>query len=84
MLYHDMQHNAIIYYMHDGIKENASKMFVETKRKMEKQFLDYQIKMRIVIDLNVLWEKAIIFDQGQDDCMIELMKLIYLFEWACS
>jgi len=80
MLYHDMQHNAMIYYMHDRINEDALRMFIEAKSKMDEQFPGYQIKMRIVTDQNVLREKAIIFNQGQDDRVVELMKLIYLFD----
>lgn len=75
ILYHDMTHQVMMHCVRE--------CDVEETKQMIKQAEEDGMKMpgyrkRIVTDQNSLREKAMIFDQGLDDRVIEIAKLYYL------
>lgn len=75
ILYHDMTHEAMIYYVDDNSVEQAYQAMVGAENKIGIEMSGY--RRRIVTKQNSLREKAIIFDYGLDDRVIEIIKLIY-------
>ena len=75
ILYHDMTNQAMVYY----VDEESVNKTLEIMKNSGKQFgLDMSgYRNRIVTDQNSLREKAIIFDHGLDDRVVEIIKLIY-------
>ena len=76
MLYHDMAHQAMVYYVSENSVEKTKKMFSDTDEKIGIPMPEY--RKRIVTNQNALREKAIIFENELDDRVIELIKLFYL------
>ena len=75
LLYHDMTHQVMVYYVNEDSKNQAKETFEETKKF---GMLDY--KYRIVNSQDELREKALIFDKGLDDRIIELIKVFYFLQ----
>ena len=75
ILYHDMTHEAMIYYVDENSVEQAYQAMVGAENKIGIEMSGY--RRRIVTKQNSLREKAIIFDYGLDDRVIEIIKLIY-------
>ena len=76
MLYHDMTHKAMIYYVKEEFVEQTIDAMTDAENKMGVAMSGY--RKRIVTDQNTLREKAIIFEHGLDDRVIEIIKFIYL------
>ena len=76
MLYHDMTNQAMVYYVDEESVEQTIEMMADAENKMGIGMPGY--RKRIVTDQNALREKAIIFEYGLDDRVIEIIKLIYL------
>ncbi|MGI6766792.1 MAG: CpXC domain-containing protein [Lentihominibacter sp.] len=83
-LYHQMEDMIMIYYTHEDEVETAYEIFCgnnSTSKMMEKMFdkkAGEKYLYRIVTSQNRLREKLVIFDEGLDDRIVEMMKLIYL------
>lgn len=75
ILYHDMTHEAMIYYVDENSVEQAYQAMVGAENKIGIEMSGY--RRRIVTKQSSLREKAIIFDYGLDDRVIEIIKLIY-------
>jgi len=75
LLYHDMTHQVMVYYVNEDSKNHAKETFEETKKF---GMLDY--RYRIVTSKDELREKALIFDKGLDDRIIELIKVFYFLQ----
>ena len=76
-LYHDMTHRFMIYLV--GNEQEAKKtieMYRDLSVSYDRYINEYQI--RVTTDPNVWREKAVIFDRGYDDRIIEILKLLYL------
>ena len=78
MLYHDMAHQTMIYYVSENSVEEIQKMFSD--KDGESGFLIPGYRKRIVTNQNALREKAIIFENELDDRVVELIKLLYLLD----
>ena len=76
ILYHDMTHKAMIYYVKAEFVEQTIDAMTDAENKMGFAMSGY--RKRIVTDQNTLREKAIIFEHGLDDRVIEIIKFIYL------
>lgn len=75
ILYHDMTHKAMIYYVDENSVEQTYQAMVGAENKIGIEMPGY--RRRIVTKQNSLREKAIIFDCDLDDRIIEIVKLIY-------
>lgn len=75
-LYHDMTNKAMVYYVDEESVKQTIETMVDAENKMGFAMPGY--RKRIVTDQNALREKAIIFEHGLDDRVIEIIKLIYL------
>lgn len=75
MLYHDMTNNTMVYLVDKDSVEKTKKMMDETEIKIGIKMPKY--RNRIVTAQNELREKAIIFENGLDDRIIEIIKLMY-------
>lgn len=75
ILYHDMTHNVMIHCVPEEGVEEAYKEFVESENAFGIKLPKYT--KRIVTNHNSLREKAIIFEYGLDDRVIEIIKLFY-------
>ena len=73
-LYHDMSNQLMIYFVKEEDVEETKKTFEPNS---EFGFVMEGYRRRIVIDQNSLREKAIIFENGLDDRVVEIIKLIY-------
>ncbi|MBE6733308.1 MAG: hypothetical protein E7561_04845 [Ruminococcaceae bacterium] len=76
LLYHEMNDGIMIYLSPTPNDiEEAKKTFA-----LQKNFLknDEKYTYRIVRSANVLREKAIIFENGLDDRVVEVLKLVYV------
>ncbi len=73
-LYHDMTHQAMVYYV--GSVKQALEAIADAEKMMSIAMHGY--RKRIVTNQNSLREKAIIFEHGLDDRVIEIIKLTYL------
>lgn len=73
MLYHDMTHHTMVYYVSEAMVEQIDDMFADIRKNGAFEMRDY--KFRIVTSQNALREKAIIFDNDLDDRVMELVKL---------
>ena len=76
ILYHDMMHQAMIYYVDENSVEQAIESMYGAEDKMGIEMPGY--RKRVVTDQNALREKAIIFEHELDDRVIEIIKLFYL------
>lgn len=76
ILYHDMRHQVMIYYVDEDSVEQAIESMYGAEDKMGIEMPGY--RKRVVTDQNALREKAIIFENELDDRVIEIIKLIYL------
>lgn len=75
ILYHDMTHKAMVYYVDEDSVEQTQATMVDVEKKIGFEIPGY--RKRIVTDQNTLREKAIIFEHGLDDRVVEIIKLIY-------
>lgn len=80
VLYHDMTNRAMVYYIIEDTVEEVEGYFNEVEKDLGVTMEGY--RKRIVTDLNALREKAIIFDNGLDDRLIELIKFFSFVEAA--
>ncbi len=76
ILYHDMRNNAMVYFVHPDAVDETIESLSEWDEKLDIKMDDY--RKRVVCDQNALREKAIIFDNGLDDRVVEIIKLMYL------
>ena len=78
MLYHDMTNKAMIQFVAD---ENHIKNFInptdDILLQMQTSMIQEGYKIRVVKNHNDLVEKAIIFNCGLDDRVVEYLKLLY-------
>lgn len=86
MLYHDMTHQAMVYYVDEDSVEQTIKAMYDVEEKIKAKF-DVEEKIgvqksgyrkRVVTNQNALREKAIIFEHELDDRVIEIIKLFCL------
>ncbi|MDE7389750.1 MAG: CpXC domain-containing protein [Lachnospiraceae bacterium] len=80
ILYNDMKHRAMVWLVTKKEEiEKTALYFKESKVKIgkENQKISEDYRQRIVTDQNHLREKAIIFDNGLDDRIIELAKFAF-------
>lgn len=75
ILYHDMAHSAMVYLVDKDSVERTQEMF--SGPGYEPVFGNDEYRVRIVTHPYSLREKAIIFDNGLDDRIIEAVKLIF-------
>lgn len=75
ILYHDMMHQAMVYYVDEDSVEKAIGAMVNVGDEIGFEMPGY--RKRVVTDRNSLREKAIIFEHGLDDRVVEIIKLIY-------
>ena len=75
LLYHDMTHKAMVYYVDESSVEQTQKTMQDAQKKMGFEISGY--RKRIVTDRNSLREKAIIFEHDLDDRIIEIIKVIF-------
>lgn len=86
MLYHDMKNGAMVYLVSQNEVEDTKADIEFTKRNLVDRFAEiignsnYSPKFRIVTSPNRLREKAIIFDAGLDDRVVEIAKILCWFE----
>ena len=76
MLYVDHDNHDMIYFVSEQDLKEATRMMDHSETAFG--FGTSSYRKRIVTDLNSLREKAIIFDCGLDDRVIEIVKSIYL------
>ena len=76
ILYHDMKNSAMVYFVHPDAVEQTIQELTEMEEKLPVKMEGY--RKRVVCDQNALREKAILFDNGVDDRVAEIIKLIYL------
>ncbi len=79
LLYHDAARNVFIYYVNseDSAKEVVSSI-AEAEKLLKKTNQSDKYTTRIVTSPEELREKALIFDTGLDDRVIEVIKFFYL------
>lgn len=70
-LYHDMENKAMIYLVPNGNLETS----IEALKTAKKDANLEEYRMRVVKDKESLQEKAMIFENGLDDRVIEIIKL---------
>ena len=70
-LYHDMENKAMIYLVPNGNLESS----IEALKTAKKDTNLEEYRMRVVKDKESLQEKAMIFENGLDDRVIEIIKL---------
>lgn len=75
ILYHDMAHNVMIHCVSQKDAEEARKSLTASQNAFDDKLHKYT--NRIVTNPNALREKAIIFEHGLDDRVIEIIKLLY-------
>lgn len=75
ILYHDMTHRAMVYYVDESSVEHTKETMLDAERMSGFDMPGY--RKRIVTDQNALREKAIIFEHGLDDRVVEIIKLVY-------
>lgn len=78
MLYHDMVHQVMVYYVDEESVEKTIDMMDDAEGKMGIAMPGY--RKRIVTDQNALREKALIFENELDDRVIEILKLFYYID----
>ena len=76
LLYNDMTHQVMVYYVDEESVQKTQEMFSELVGDFNSAMAEYRV--RIVTDKNVLREKAVIFDLGLDDRVLEIVKLFYI------
>lgn len=76
ILYHDMKHEAMVWFVSQDSIDEAQEAF----QSIDGKGMGMQAyRKRIVTNPAALREKAIIFENGLDDRVIEIIKLIHLF-----
>lgn len=75
ILYHDMANRAMVYYVKEESISKSENVFEQAENQMGNLLVGY--KKRIVTSTNDLREKAIIFANGLDDRIVEIVKAIY-------
>lgn len=80
VLYHDMSNKAMVYFVADintvdSVREDIEAVRGKADGIDNDSMSDY--KFRIVTDHNELREKALIFDNGLDDRVIEMIKILF-------
>lgn len=81
MLYHDMTHRVMIYYVDENSVAQAQQTMSDGAKMMGME--EHGYRYRIVTNRNSLREKARIFDHNLDDRMVEIIKLVY-YAKACD
>ena len=76
MLYNDMEHKTMVYYVPESGKKECEEMFANI-RKTHSEFNLPEYTYRIVTSRDIIREKAIILDLGLDDRVMELLKVFY-------
>ena len=76
MLYHDMQRKVFVSYIPDMSVEKKVQMLTEIRTMLGISMDGY--KIRFVADRNQIRDKALIFDLGWDDRVIEVCKIIMI------
>lgn len=76
LLYHDMDHQAMVYYVALHSIEKTNDMISATEETLRGGMSGYSV--RIVSSQETLREKAMIFESGLDDRIVEIMKLFVL------
>jgi hypothetical protein len=76
ILYHDMTHQAMVYLIPKNAVEEVTRMMDHADTAFGFGTSNY--RKRIVFDQNALREKALIFDNGLDDRIMEIVKTFYL------
>lgn len=80
MLYHDMAHHAMVYHADAESAADARNALTGMKHASGTAMSGY--RMRVVSDADELQEKAVIFENGLDDRVIEIIKLMFRTEAA--
>lgn len=78
LLYHDMKNNVMVYLVHPDVVDKTIQEMINLEKTLPVKMRGY--KKRVVCDQNELREKAIIFDNGLDDRVVEIIKFIYLIK----
>lgn len=76
VLYHDMKHQAMVYYVSLHSIEETIDMINATEEPFKGGMSGYSI--RIATSQETLREKAIIIESGLDDRIVEIMKIFVL------
>jgi len=76
LLYHDMKHQAMVYYVSLHSIEEVNDQINATQETLRGGMSSYRV--RIVTSQETLREKAMIFESGLDDRVVEIMKLFVL------
>lgn len=76
LLYHDMKHQAMVYYVSLHSIEEINDMINATEETLRGGMSGYRV--RIATSQETLREKAMIFESGLDDRIVEIMKLFVL------
>ncbi len=85
-LYNDQKHNVMVYLITEDMEENTVKMWELAEKQMEELMIPgtvfsipeiKNVEKRIVFDIDRLREKALIFDNGLDDKIVEIIKLLH-------
>ena len=87
-LYHDMTHNVMVYFVTPNMVETTKMQMEKASQHLEKFTKDSlpptlrmpKTRNRIVTSQNRLREKAIIFNAGLDDRIVELTKMYCFYE----
>lgn len=78
MLYNDMTHQAMVHLVAPEAVEKTREMIRQIDGQIDIKLPEF--RKRIVTNANALREKAIIFENGLDDRVVEIIKLIFLAE----
>lgn len=70
-----MTQQVMVYYVDEDSVEQTKEIMLDVENKIGFEMPGY--RHRIVTDQNALREKAIIFEHGLDDRIIEIIKLLY-------
>ncbi|MCH5325484.1 MAG: CpXC domain-containing protein [Eubacterium sp.] len=76
ILYHDMAHKLMAYYVNNASVKQTNEIINNAEDVIGFKIPGYH--KRVVTDRNTLREKAIIFEHGLDDRIVEIIKLFYL------
>ncbi len=75
MIYHDIVHRAVVHYVTNPDSLNKAKEAIETMRNLEgENAMPSDYTYRIVNSQNALREKALLFNYGLDDRVMEILK----------
>lgn len=76
MLYNDMTHRVMVHLVEPEAVEKTRAMIRQIDGQIDIKLPEY--RKRIVTSPNALREKAILFEHGLDDRVVEIIKLIFL------